>query len=194
MATKGRGNVLGNDRAEADAAMLSCAFVETPEYFSLTGSRDHHIVVGRRGTGKSALFIKLSDLWSQDKNVLLLRIEPTEEEIDGRRRCALSLANSYLQIRGFCKIAWKTLIFLEILRQIRGHYRFARMRSELTDQMKECERWERLPGRSNCDRLHLLIKNVLSAHKDDQLFSPESVTLWPFYRGIRLTRSYASTR
>ena len=52
-------NPLGDVRAEVDHAMLSKAFLETPDYLTLLESDEKVVVVGRRGTGKSALTYKL---------------------------------------------------------------------------------------------------------------------------------------
>jgi hypothetical protein len=57
------GNPLGDARAEADSLMLKRAFVRTHDYKALTTTRDFDFVVGRRGTEKFALFIKLRVLF-----------------------------------------------------------------------------------------------------------------------------------
>jgi hypothetical protein len=49
-------NPLGDIRAENDYVMLDQVFYETPDYRSLIEDHTRRIVVGRRGTGKSALF------------------------------------------------------------------------------------------------------------------------------------------
>lgn len=60
-----RPNALGDVRAEADDKMLRQAFVETPDYRALIESHDRIIVVGRRGTGKSALVQQLHRYWAE---------------------------------------------------------------------------------------------------------------------------------
>ena len=50
---------LGDVRAEEDTKMLKQAFVETDDYRTLIERNERCIVVGRRGTGKSALALKL---------------------------------------------------------------------------------------------------------------------------------------
>ena len=51
---KSRANILGDLRAEFDHRMLQSAFLETADYKTLIDTTDRPIVVGRRGTGKSA--------------------------------------------------------------------------------------------------------------------------------------------
>lgn len=58
-----KGNLLGDIRAEHDKEMLDQAFFPTPDYKTLVESSDRCVVVGRRGTGKSALVHKLNEYW-----------------------------------------------------------------------------------------------------------------------------------
>jgi hypothetical protein len=55
------GNPLGAARAEADSSMLEHAFVKTHDYQSLISTDDFSFLVGRRGTGKTALFLKIRE-------------------------------------------------------------------------------------------------------------------------------------
>ena len=50
-----KANPLGDIRAEADHEMLGHSFIETPDYKTLISATDRAVVVGRRGSGKSAL-------------------------------------------------------------------------------------------------------------------------------------------
>lgn len=59
--SKPLGNLLGEGRAEIDNKMLAEAFVKTSDYQALTSTFDFNFVVGRRGTGKTALFIKVAE-------------------------------------------------------------------------------------------------------------------------------------
>ena len=54
-----KSNPFGDTTAENDKKMLSNAFIETADFRTLIETDDRTIVVGRRGTGKSALFIQL---------------------------------------------------------------------------------------------------------------------------------------
>lgn len=62
-------NWLGDARAEHDHSMLDTAFHEWQDYKSIRDANDRFIVVGRRGTGKSALTYKLQQEW-EEKNTL----------------------------------------------------------------------------------------------------------------------------
>lgn len=56
-----KSNPFGDTTAENDKKMLGSAFIETADFRTLIETDDRTIVVGRRGTGKSALFIQLNE-------------------------------------------------------------------------------------------------------------------------------------
>ncbi len=66
-----KGNILGDIRAENDTKMLESAYYESSDYKALVESYDRPIVVGRRGTGKSALAFKLQKHWKLNLELLL---------------------------------------------------------------------------------------------------------------------------
>lgn len=51
-----RANALGEHTAENDTKNLDQSFIETTEYRSVLETKDRCVIVGRRGTGKSAMF------------------------------------------------------------------------------------------------------------------------------------------
>lgn len=71
-----KGNVLGDVRAEQDKKMLDTAFWESADYKSLIESCDRPIIVGRRGTGKSALAHKLAQHWGNKPRHRVISIAP----------------------------------------------------------------------------------------------------------------------
>ena len=76
--TRNSGNLLGAPRAEIDNKMLDAAFVETPDFRALVNTKDFNFVVGRRGTGKSALFIKASKYLENNNVGYIYCMMPTE--------------------------------------------------------------------------------------------------------------------
>ena len=74
------GNLLGAPRAEADSVTLEKAFVETKDFLALVQTDDFNFVVGRRGTGKSALFRKLAERISERGDTILITLAPEEHE------------------------------------------------------------------------------------------------------------------
>lgn len=58
MNQKLRASLLGEQSAEHDHAQLIGNYIETQEYRSVLETRDSTVIVGRRGTGKSAMFYR----------------------------------------------------------------------------------------------------------------------------------------
>jgi len=81
------GNILGDIRAENDTSMLDQAFLETSDYKALLESSDRCVVVGRRGTGKSALVHKLNQYWHNQNKTFVIVVSPEEDQIIGLRVC-----------------------------------------------------------------------------------------------------------
>lgn len=124
-----KGNVLGDIRAEHDAKMLEASFWPTTDYKSLLESHDRCIVVGRRGTGKSALVYMLSKHWHSKPKTHTLTITPIEEQIIGLRDIASLFGENYLHIKAGAKLAWRYAIYMEVLSEISTHHK---LQSNLT--------------------------------------------------------------
>jgi len=114
-----RHNVLGDITAEGDKLKLTDAFIETPEYRSLLESDDRTVVVGRRGTGKSAMFLRLSETSPDDKRDLVVRFAPEDNEVIGFRGALLPFAVKFTYVKAAAKILWRYALVVEIAAQIR---------------------------------------------------------------------------
>ncbi|KJY79787.1 P-loop ATPase, Sll1717 family [Vibrio nigripulchritudo] len=118
-----KGNVLGDIRAEHDTSMLESSFWQTTEYKSLLESYDRCIVVGRRGTGKSALVHMLSKHWQNRPKTETLVITPVEEQIIGIRDVLKLFGDNYLHIKAGSKLAWRYAIYMEVISSLANHYK-----------------------------------------------------------------------
>lgn len=118
-----KGNVLGDIRAEHDSKMLEASFWQTTDYKALLESYDRCIVVGRRGTGKSALVHMLSKHWNAKPRTYVMTISPVEEQIIGLRDIVSLFGDNYLHIKAGSKLAWRYAIYMEIITEIAGHYK-----------------------------------------------------------------------
>ena len=148
-------NALGDVRAEADE-MLRQAFVETPDYRALIESHDRTIVVGRRGTGKSALVQQLHRYWERNERVDVLRIVPEEYQTLALRPLALLFGPAFMHIRAGIRIAWRYAFFMEIVRTKSRHYSFKNA-PEADFLRNELNRWDQL-GRGVLYRLQELLR------------------------------------
>ena len=110
---------LGDVRAEEDTKMLKQAFVETDDYRTLIERNERCIVVGRRGTGKSALALKLAERQEGERSAILITIAGDEEENIGIEEKVQKFGNSYGRQKAAAKLVWLYAIWMEILQQVR---------------------------------------------------------------------------
>lgn len=127
-----KGNVLGDIRAEHDAKMLEASFWPTTDYKALLESHDRCIVVGRRGTGKSALVHMLSKHWHSKPKTHALVITPVEEQIIGLRDIITLFGDNYLHVKAGSKLAWRYALYMEVLSEVSNHYK---LQNNLTSQV-----------------------------------------------------------
>lgn len=118
-------NAFGDVRAENDHRTLDEAFLEGQDYKALLESSDRFIVVGRRGTGKSALVYQLSKVWTGRKNPIIL-IAPVEEQLIGLRPLAAQFGATVIRVRAGIKLAWKYALLMEIAVDLQGDYKAKR--------------------------------------------------------------------
>src|SRR3990172_208803 len=117
-----RPNVLGDPRAEADAKMLNAAFLETSDYRTLIETSDRIIVVGRRGTGKSALTASLEKYWRHVNSVQVVKLAPEEQQIMGVRPLIQLFGSKFSWIRAGARLAWRYAFMMELVNCISHRY------------------------------------------------------------------------
>ena len=118
-------NAFGEVRAELDHEILNSSFHEWQDYRSIFESTDRFIVVGRRGTGKSALTYRLQSDWA-DKRYLQIIIAPREEQMIGLRPVANFFGSTVSRIRAGVKISWRFALMMEIGLELLSNYKTRR--------------------------------------------------------------------
>ena len=136
-----KSNPFGDVTAENDKRMLSSAFLETPDFRTLIESDDRTIVVGRRGTGKSALFQQLKKHWESDKKILVLTFSPDDTEIIGFRAILRPFSSNFNLARAVTKILWKYAMLMEISSYISSHYKLSKLLPKSPIISKHLEEW-----------------------------------------------------
>ena len=121
-----RVNILGDIRAEHDRPMLDLAFYQTPDYRTLIESTERPIVVGRRGTGKSALCYQLKKFWAKGTNTTVIEIIPEEDQIIGLRPLLSFFGSKYTQIKAGARISWRYALLLEVATRLLEQRKFSR--------------------------------------------------------------------
>jgi hypothetical protein len=110
------GNLLGGPRAESDP-LLDRAFVETSDYYALIAKVDFNFVVGRRGTGKSALFRKTGEYYRKIDGYLLLTHTPPEHTTIEFQR-VLARCETYRLMRAAARLSWRGLLLIQVAEAI----------------------------------------------------------------------------
>jgi len=121
-----QGNLLGGTRAEVDTLMLDKAFVKTHDFQALVNTTDFNFVVGRRGTGKSALFLKVSEYIKKNKIGCIYTNTPEEYEQLALHSVVENITSNYRLIRAITRVAWRVAILIDQLSNIKDHYKFVK--------------------------------------------------------------------
>lgn len=114
-----RGNIrtLGSNRAESDKD-LKLVFVETGDYRTMAQSLTYNAVVGRRGAGKSALFLMLSTAFKSTPNTILVQVGPNSSGFKGLVAAVserLGDDADYQHARELTRHAWQAVFFHHVL-------------------------------------------------------------------------------
>ena len=104
--------------------MLDLAFLETPEYKTLIETGDRAVVVGRRGTGKSALAYRLAEHWRRVPSTTVVEIAPDEDQIVALRGQIELFGTKFTHLRAASRIAWRYALLLELAAAVSRHHRF----------------------------------------------------------------------
>jgi len=102
--------------AEHENENLYDYFVETSHYENLIKS-EHNIVIGRKGTGKTATFYFLYDELSKNTKNHVCLIKPINFEIDGLLSLYKNLNNDF-ELGYMTESIWKFLIYTEIAKSL----------------------------------------------------------------------------
>lgn len=116
------GSVLGSSQAESDK-LLGQAFVETASFKALVETNDFRVVVGRRGTGKSALYKRISEEYQKKERVVLTCEVPREHAALALQEFFDKLQADYRSTRAAARLLWRGHILLSLAKRLRGHYK-----------------------------------------------------------------------
>ncbi len=121
--------------------MLSDAFVPTADFRSLIESEERTVVVGRRGTGKSALFLQLQKYWGQDRKVSIISFAPEDTEVIGFRSVLKAFSGSFSLARASTRLLWRYAMLMEVATALKNSYKVAKLVEE--DQLisSHLKRW-----------------------------------------------------
>ncbi len=118
-----RASLLGEQTAENDSKLLLPNYVETPEYRSVIETKDSSVIVGRRGTGKSAMFSKLIDFWGSQKSSNVIAVAPEDYQTISFRALFRPFEGKYSYVRSVSRLAWKYGFLMEMLCHLAKHFK-----------------------------------------------------------------------
>ena len=159
---------LGDPMAENEFQSLAAYYVQTDEYNrALRG--EVNLVVGRKGTGKTALFFQVRDRIRRDKQNVVIDLKPEGYQLLKLKENVLDLLSEGAKAH-LITAFWEYLLFLEICRKLlekdRSKYRFD---SSLVEKYKTLEHLYRGgPGSSEGDfseRLLLLSQEIIDVYQ-----------------------------
>ncbi len=137
-----RASLLGEQTAENDLSLLLSNFIETPEYRSIIESKDSTVVVGRRGTGKSAMFAKLADLWKTEKATHVIQIAPEDFQTITFRSAFKAFGDKYSLIRSASKMYWRYGLLMEMLSHLGKNYKVREKISQYPVAATHIKAWQ----------------------------------------------------
>lgn len=141
-----RATLLGEQTAENDIKLLLPNFIETPEYRSIIETKDSTVVVGRRGTGKSAMFAKLKEFWGGQKGANVISIAPEDYETISFRALFKPFHEKYSYVRSVSRVAWKYGLIMEMLCHLAKHFKTRERISQFRTVEEHIKLWQASPG------------------------------------------------
>jgi len=153
-----RPNVLGDTRAEADSRMLDRAFLETPDYRTLIETSDRLVVIGRRGTGKSALRGALARHWMRE-GAPVVELVPHEHQAIALRPIAQLFGEAFSRVRAGTRLLWRYALLVEVAKS-QEHRSSFNSSPQFAGIKPHIDAWE-ARGRSILDRFRSLAREVL---------------------------------
>ncbi len=147
--------------------MLDRAFLETAEYNTLLASNESPIVVGRRGTGKSAIYYRLEKIWSSDKKIHLVRIAPDDSEMIALKYFIEHFGDQHSILKAASKIFFRYLLIVESASTISSYYKFDSV-SGLEKMHVHLREWRKFGDRPLV-RLVEKLKEVISWGADPKI-------------------------
>jgi hypothetical protein len=110
---------LGEGIAEQERDKVLEYFLDTPEYKAAT-EREKVYVIGRKGSGKSALYFKLIEYFSEDRNCFLITLKPEAHELLEDTEFSKNFSSPASK-RTFFISVWRLVILSKLILSIESH-------------------------------------------------------------------------
>lgn len=108
---------LGSSTAENETQSLHAYFVQTAE-FARALRAEGAVVIGRKGSGKSAVFLQIAELAAKEKKTCVVDLRPASHNLTEMREALLSIVSSGLFDHTIAAF-WQYVIYIEIALKLR---------------------------------------------------------------------------
>lgn len=159
-------NALGEIQAERDLKMLETAYFDTPDFDALLKSDSKVVVIGRRGTGKSAITYKLGQVWKNQANTDVIKLVPDDDQMIAIRHILKKCGGHFNYLQVAAKLAWKAVIILYALKLFSNHYKFNNVKSSVLIRA-HLRDWIR-PNENVATLLRRLLEVGLNSNKEPE--------------------------
>jgi hypothetical protein len=157
---------LGSSNAEAEHLKLQDYFLRTAEYAKALNANGG-VVVGRKGSGKSAIFYRISDEKSRDRRNLVVELSPDSHNLSELREALLEVMSAGIFDHTIAAF-WQYILYAEILLKIREWLLpKARFNLSLLQRVQEIENkyllTEEMVAADFTGRLELAVAHMIQA-------------------------------
>ena len=108
---------LGSPTAENETQQLKFYFVKTAEFYRALRA-EGAVVTGRKGAGKSAVFIQVAEAALRDKSVCMVDLRPASHNLSEMRQALLDVLSAGVFDHTIAAF-WQYILYVEILLEIR---------------------------------------------------------------------------
>jgi len=162
---------VGASAAENESVSLSNYFIGTAE-FSRALRADHALVVGRKGSGKTAIYYQVRNSIVKNKHNCIVELRPATHNLSELRQELLSVSNEGLFDHTIAAF-WTYILYVELLLKIREIVipltaRNFDLQNRVRDLETELHLTDAVVSGDFTSRLNNAILDVLSALRDDQ--------------------------
>lgn len=170
---------LGASNAENEQDRLESYFVETAEYARAQRAQGA-IIVGRKGSGKSAIFLRISVEKAADVRNLVVELNPSSHHLSELREALLGVMTAGVYDHTIAAF-WQYILYAEILLKLREKILpKARYSFKLLEQIRNIEQQfgltEEMVASDFTARLEIVVKKLIAEIATSNSVSRERLT------------------
>jgi hypothetical protein len=133
----------GQPEAEHDSAAIENSFYEAENWKTISSSRGMPFVVGRKGSGKSAIAARLEIIARQPGNLCFLRFVPADFRHVEIRDLLASLVSKSTSWQYLYRKVWEGIILGQLVRHFSECVQIHNAHAVSSELTSEIERFER---------------------------------------------------